>query len=926
MTTPILTTKLYIPTIRPELVPRPRLFERLNEGLHRKLTVISAPAGFGKTTLVTEWLDPMQGDAKNISQADYKIAWLSLDEGDNDAARFLTYFIGALNQVEGTSAAIGEGTLTMLQSPQPPPTEVALIPLINEIATIPDRIIFVLDDYHLIHAEPVHDALNYLIENMPSQLHLVIATREDPQLPLSRLRARGQLTELRAMDLRFTSSEASEFLNRMMGLDLSEEDITMLETRTEGWIAGLQLAAISLQGKEDTTKLIRSFSGSHRLVLDYLIEEVLDQQPESVQTFLLQTAILARLTGSLCDALTGQEDGQVTLETLEQANLFIVPLDDERLWYRYHHLFADLLRQRLHQTQPDQLPILHHRASEWYEQNGFTDEAIEQALHAEDFERAAHMIGEQADALWERGEHAKLQRWLDALPVEIVLTKPHLCVLHAWNLFTNGQQDAAEQSLQAAEKVLETSTDRAIKSSPMEWNQQQYSERMKIQGRIAVIRAFIAFIQGDAPGIIQYARQALEFLPEQDLTWRSTVAIALGDAYRIKGDLEAAYWAQLEALEACKKAGDIYLVMLSSLKVAIILRMQGKLQETIEMCQQQMQLANESGLSQTGMTGWLLAVWGETLAELNDLDEAIQQAKKGVELFNGGGTLLQVTWSYMCLVRILFSRGDLTGAEEIIYKIEKIASKSHVPLWITTQMTAWQARLWLAQDKLEAASKWLEESGLYANGEFTLPDEIDHIALIEHLTVARILIAQGRLEESTTLLHHLGVAAEAGGRTSRVIEILILQALALQAVGDEDQALVTLEKALSLSETEGFIRIFVDEGPPMAGLLYEALKRGIAHNYTNRLLSAFPVTEPEPAGPPKAQVPTSELVEPLSEREIEVLQLIAEGLTNQEVASRLYLAPSTVKVHTRNIYGKLGAHHRADAVAKARAFGILSST
>jgi LuxR family maltose regulon positive regulatory protein len=475
---PLLQTKLYIPPIRPELVSRSRLIERLNAGLDRELTVISAPAGFGKTTLVSEWVDHLRSDGAKEDQIENRIAWLSLDESDSDPTRFLAYLIAALRTIEPrqqSAGNIGKGALSALQSPQPPPAEVVLTTLINEIAAIPDRILLVLDDCHLIEAQPIYDALTFLLEHLPPQMHLVIATREDPHLSLARLRARGQLTELRATDLRFTSSEAAEFLNQVMGLDLSMEDIAALETRTEGWIAGLQLAAISMQGRKDASSLIKSFTGSHRFVLDYLIEEVLEQQSESIQSFLLQTAVLNRLTGPLCDAVrfggarspTGQDNGQATLEMLDHANLFMVPLDEERRWYRYHHLFADLLRQRLNQTQPEQLPILHRRASEWYEQNGFADEAIEHALRAEDFERAAYLIEEQADAVWGRGEHTKLRRWLAGLPVELIFSKPHLCVLHAWELFTSGQQDAAEGSLQAAEKALHTSTDLATETSQL---------------------------------------------------------------------------------------------------------------------------------------------------------------------------------------------------------------------------------------------------------------------------------------------------------------------------------------------------------------------------------------------------------------------------------------------------------------------------
>jgi LuxR family maltose regulon positive regulatory protein len=938
MTTPLLTTKLYIPPTRPEFVSRPRLIERLSEGLHRKLTLVSAPAGFGKTTLVSDWL----------RQLDVPIAWVSLDESDNDPVRFLTYFVAALQTIEARqepAGDIGQGALGMLQSPQLPPTEAVLTSLINDIAAIPDRFVLVLDDYHLIETQPIHDALTFLLEHLPPQMHLVIASRDNPLLPLPRLRARGQLTELRATDLRFASSEASEFLNQAMGLNLSAEDIAALETRTEGWIAGLQLAAISMQGHEDATRFIKSFTGSHHFVLDYLLEEVLHQQPESIQTFLLHTSILDRLTGSLCDAVLSlgagergskgefspaplppsppahrpSASGQETLEYLQHANLFIVSLDEERRWYRYHHLFADLLRQRLPQKLPDRVPMLHIRASEWYEQNGFADEAIEHALRGEDFERAAHLIEEQAEAVWGRGEETKLGRWLDGLPPELVLTKPQLCIFHAWKLFTRGQQDAAEQSLQAAEKALGPSTDLATETSPIERDQRSEPDRMKIQGRAAAIRAFLAFFRGDVPGIIQFARQALEFLPEQDLTWRSTVAIALGDAHSIKGEMVAAYQAQSEALEACKVAGDIYLVMLTNLKVATTLRSQGRLQRTIEICRQQMQLANEYGLSQTGLVGWLLAIWGEVLAELNDLAGAIDKARKGVELAERSEILAGIGRSYGCLTRILFSSGDLASAEEIIQKIENIARESDVPPWITVQMAAWQARLWLAQDKLEAASQWVRQRELYADGESTLFHEIDYITLIEYVTLARIFIAQGQLDETSRLLQHLLEAAETGGRTTRVIEILILQALALQAQGDTDQAITRLEQALTIAEPGGFIRIFVDEGPPMADLLQLAMSRKITPGYTSRLLAARQAEQ----GKLTTQGEAQPLVEPLTERELEILNLIAAGLSNKVIAETLFITVGTVKRHSMNIYGKLGVNSRTQATVKARELNLI---
>jgi LuxR family maltose regulon positive regulatory protein len=977
METPLVRTKLHIPSPRPKRVARARLVERLNAGVHGKLTLISAPAGFGKTTLVSEWIHSgvgnMEYGVRNTPYSDRQqvglptplFAWLSLSEGDNDLTRFLIYFIAALQtalqtpvlstdapaDLEGTEArqeparSIGKGALAVLASsgPQSPqlPTETILSALINEIAALSDQVFLVLDDYHLIEAQPIHDALTFLLRHLPPAawpsggLHLVIVTREDPPLPLARLRARGQLAELRAADLRFTPSEAAEFLNRVMGLDLSEEDITALEARTEGWIAGLQLAALSMQkrlghGMSAVTSFIQSFTGSHHFVLDYLVEEVLDQQSKEVQTFLLQTAILDQLTGSLCDALrfgvtksqrdAKQPSGAATLRMLQQANLFIVPLDEERRWYRYHHLFADLLRQRLCQAEPELVPTLHVRASEWYEQNGFAVQAIEHALYAEDLHRAAHLIDERADAIWQHGEHANLRRWLDELPAELVFSNPQLCILHAWNLLASGQLDAAERSLHAAEKTLDTGADRDTEGSPTERDQLPGTDRTKLRGRAAALQAIFAAYRGDIPGIIRYSRQALEHLPEQDLTWRSTATLGLGDAYSLKGEFEAAYRARLESYELSKAAGNFYHFLIASLKLAVTLRVRGQLQRIARICRQQAQLANESGWAHTAVVGWLLAIWGEVLAELNDLDGAIHQARKGAQLTERGGDVMMLCWSHLCLMRVLLSRGELAAAQEIIQKLERIDRESDLPPLVASPIAAWQARLWLAEDKLEAASQWVEDRGLVPDGEPTLLHEM------EYIVYARILVAQRRLEEATRMLQRLLKVTEAGGRTFRAIEILMLQALAFQAGGDTAQAMAALQRSLTLAEPGGFIRIFVDEGPPMAHLLYKAATRGVSPDYARRLLTAFPVAEPGRPDPSKSQASKSELIEPLSERELEVLVLIAEGLTNPEIASRLYISLNTVKVHARNIYGKLGARNRTQAVARARALGVLPST
>jgi LuxR family maltose regulon positive regulatory protein len=920
MTSPVLITKLYIPPTRAELVQRPGLIERLNDGLDRKLTLISAPAGFGKTTLVSHWVENLRDNKEKDEQA-IKVAWLSLDGDDNDPVRFLTYFITALNQIKEFDADLGQGALRMLQSPQPPSANTVLISLINEVAAIPGKITFVLDDYHLIEAEPIHQALSFLLENLPPQLHLVIATRQDPNLSLGRLRARDQLTELRAADLRFTSSEAADFLNRVMGLNLSSGDIAELESRTEGWIAGLQLAAISMQGRKDHTDFIKSFTGGHRLVLDFLVEEVLGQQPESIQNFLLETAVLDRMTGSLCDALTGQENSQETLEMLDNANLFIVPLDEERRWYRYHRLFADLLRQRLRQAQPNQLPILYRNASEWYKQNGFIDDAIYHVLRAEDFERAVNLIEQYVDTIWAQGDYAKLRRWLAGLPDEQVLSRPKLSIFKAWELFTSGRPNAGERFLRVAELAYDPSTYRGIEAESHSQDQASTSSGLKVPDRAAAIQAWMAaYRRQNISGLIQHLQQALEDLSDQDMHWRAAVAITLADAHAFNGDMPAAYQARLEALKVCEATGNNYLYIYNSAKLALNLKVQGRLRQVQELCQQRVRFADESGMSQTAVAGWLLAIWGEVLAELNDLDGAVDLAEKSIGLTERGGDVVILGWSYLSLTRVLFSKGELARAEEIVQRMYKVIRESIIPTYITNLNASWQARIWLAQNKLEAASHWMNERG---------PDlkmKPSHFDGMEYVGFVRILIAQRKLKESISILERLLEAAQMGGDVTREIELLILQALTFQSGGDINQALVTIEKALNLGEPRGFCRIFVDEGSSMARLLYNALDCGIAPNYVSRLLQAFPVDTSEQVEPPTSQVLEADYIEPLSEREIEVLQLIAEGLTNPEIAAQLILSLYTVKTHTRNIYGKLGVNNRTKAVAKAKALGILSAT
>lgn len=904
----LLATKFYVPPIRVKHVPRERLTERLTTNLQRKLTLISAPAGFGKTTLVSEWIALLQAQTTIQHQNKTKLAWLSLDESDNDLIRFLTYLVGALKRIDTPNPSLGDGVLNMLQSPQLPPLQSIMTLLINDLVEIECKVILVLDDYHVIDTSQIDDALLFFIDHLPPEIHLIIATRDDPQLPLARLRARGQLTELRATDLRFTPAEVNYFFRKVVGFDLSQEDILTLEQTTEGWIAGLQLAAISMQGHEDLTSLIRSFSGSNRHILDYLIEEVLERQSKAVQTFMLQTSILHQMSGSLCDALTGQNDGQATLEALERANLFIIPLDHDRIWYRYHHLFADLLRQRIGQNQQHDIVNLHRHAAEWYMQHGMPDEAVNHALQSGDYDWTATLIESFVDEVWYRDEHAKLHQWLSRLPAEAMANKPNLHIMFAWSSIAIGKLDEAEESVQKVENTVE----KLINSGENAYSPDMI---MTLQGRIAMTHAYLMLLRGDFKNTITLSRKALELLPPEDSAWRSTASIALADCYALSGDFKAAYPARLASVEETKAVGKLYPLLLANLKLAAAMRQGGHLHRLIEICQQNIQLATNNGLSQTITVGSLMAIMGEAMAELNQMDDAVYHATRGVELAENHGDIALLGWSYICLVRVLFSIGRFADAQEIIERLEKANQQFDIPPWIASPISAWQVRLYLAQGELDTASAWAETSQLETH------QAPHYIREKEGLVLARVLMAQERLDEAISFLGHIHDAAESNGRAAHLIETLILIALALAAKDEENQAITTLERALSLAKPKGFFLSFVDEGPPMARLLYEAIERQIMPEYAQQLLAAFPDFETEQP----TTTDESEWLEPLSERELEVLHLIAQGLSNADIATQLYLSQHTVKVHARNIYDKLGVHKRTQAVARARGLGILSS-
>ena len=906
---PLLETKLYVPRSRRGLVPRPRLSERLDRGTASKLMLVSAPAGFGKTTLLTEWLA-----AGPAGPADERlVAWLSLDRGDNDPVSFWTYVIAALRTV---ASGVGESALALLQAPRSPPIETVLTALLNDLGATAGDIVLVLDDYHVVDARDVQDGMAFLLDHLPPQLHVVIAGRADPALPLARLRGRGELVEIRAAELRFTPDEAAAYLNEMMGLQLTARDVAALEGRTEGWIAALQLAALSIQGRDDVAGFITGFAGDDRYVVDYLGEEVLQRQPERVQTFLLQTSILGRLSGPLCDAVTGQSGSKAMLEALDRGNLFLVPLDDRRRWYRYHQLFADVLHARLLDEQPGQVPDLHRRASAWYQQNGEPSEAISHALAAQDFDRAADLVELAIPAMRRTRQEATVRGWLEVLPDELFRVRPVLSVSFAGALLARGELEGVEGRLRDAERWLDTTA--GIRQGPQTPSAEMVvvddEEFRRLPAQIEVYRAAQALARGDGPGTVRHARRALDLSLADDHLCRASAAGLMGLASWASGDLEAGHSAYAECMAGLRRAGYIADTFGCAIALADIRRAQGRLGEAMRTYEQALQRASQPGGAVLRGTADMYVGMSEVHRERDDLPAATQQLLRSQELGEHAG-LPQNRYRWrVAMARIRQAEGDLGGALDLLNEAERLYVGDFFPN--VRPVPALRARVRVARGEWGEALGWAREQGL------SVDDDLSYLREFEHITLARVLLAryqderaEASLHEATRLLERLLRAAEEGARTGSVLEILVLQALARQARGDIPAAVAVLQRALTPAEPEGYVRIFVDEGPPMASLLRAAAKQGIARNYVRRLLAAVSETEHDS---PIKQV----LIEPLSERELDVLRLLGTDLGGPEIARELVVSLNTVRTHTKNIYAKLGVTNRRAAVRRAAELGL----
>jgi LuxR family maltose regulon positive regulatory protein len=901
----LLQSKYRVPSRRPNAVARPRLAERLNAASRSALTVLSGPAGFGKTTLLIEWLATVPDDAPSI-------AWLSLDHRDNDPAVFWTYVVTAMRT---TMDGVGAGTLQLLASSSPS-TEAALAALLNDLNGLSKDLLLVLDDYHLVEAPEVHDGMRFLLEHQPPQLHLVLATRADPPLPLARMRARGQLFEVRAADLRFTAEESAAYLNGPMGLGLSEGDVAALDGRTEGWIAALQLAALSMQGRDDVSAFIAGFAGDDRYIVDYLAEEVLARQPADVRDFLLKTSVLERLTGALCDAVTGRDGGKATLVALERANLFLVPLDDRRQWYRYHHLFADVLQAHLLEEHADEVAELHRRASVWFEANGDTSQAISHALAWGDSGRAADLMELTMPVMRRERREVELARWVRSLPDEVVRVRPVLGIAFVGALAQVSDFDTVGERLSDIERSLRSEGGTWPEQPPPDLVVVDEEGYRALPASIEMFRAALALAHADLDGTVTHAREALSLAPPDDDLTRAAAGALAGLASWTTGDLSGAHAAYTESIARLASVGFVADVLGCCITLGDIRRAQGQLGDAMRTYQWALDLAAPKPGAEplrgtadmhTGMAGVLL--------ERDDLAAAAEHLAVSHRLGEHNGLPQNPYRWRVVMARLREAEGDLDGALELLDEAVRVYAGDYSPN--VRPVPAVRARLRLRRGELSHADAWARERQLSAG------EDLSYLREYEHLTLARLLLARHHterdntaLEEGLSLLERLLAAAEEGERGATVIEVLVLQALAHQARADAPAALGALRRAVTLAQPEGYVRVFTDEAPPMAALLKALKKQSAAPGYVRRLLASATRTEHRAANP-KA------LVEPLSDRELDVLRLLDTDLDGPDIARELSVSLNTMRTHTKNIYAKLGVTSRRAAVRQAHDLNLL---
>jgi LuxR family maltose regulon positive regulatory protein len=894
MNSTLLKTKLYRPLVRPELVSRPHLMRRLDEGFNDKLTVVSAPAGYGKTTLVSAW----------ALECKCPVGWLSLDNEDNDPVRFLAYLIAAAQTIKPN---LGQEMLNVLQSAQPPVIINLLPELINQLDEVQTHFALVLDDYHAITSPEIHRAVAFIISHQPPQMHLLLITRIDPPLPLPQLRVRGQLTELRQADLCFTEVETTAFLKQGLGIELISSDVNILVNRTEGWVASLQMAALSMRNKNDISSFIARFGGSHEYIVDYFASEILNDLPERMRLFLLKTSILDRFCGSLCDQVTGQAGGQQMLESLQEANLFLIPLDDEHIWYRYHPLFADFLCKSLIRDDRLGVPELHLRASQWFEQNELPHRALEHSFLASDYPRAARLLEEMAEPVLGHGEQIWLLKSIEKLPEDQMAAHPRLGIIKVAILVSAGLVQEAQGALQRIEADLQ--------SQALDLPTQDY-----MIGRVTALNAMIAIQRGDIDNAKLHAQMALAKLTKgtrRDAPWRADTLIALGFANFASGDLDEARQNLAMAIEDANIAGNPFTFLDVTTYLVEGLWIQGHLNEALETCQEGLKFIDRNDLQSAPMSGEVLLGYCFLLCERYDLSQAENFLKRGTELARSGGVALVLAWAYYVKMRYLVAKGDLLAAEAVAGEADQLPQISGLALWVVSGISALKVLIWVRLGKLNEAEQFLKRRGIWTESK------IHYSFQREHLSLAALLIAKGDFTDAGVLLDRIIDWAEATKQYRTLICTQVLYSMVYAAQDEMRKALQSLAFAMELAEPEGYLLTILELGAGIAPILYEASQKGIHPEYASRLLAGLKETRFVPIARSDSQKKQPEFLTPLRSREIEVLNLVADGLTNKEIANKLHLSLRTVKFHMTSIFTKLEVDNRLQAVEKARMLGIL---